>query len=1223
MAEQKREAVGEDLLLVNPQEAVENEEKTRQEKTSGSDAEEDETELRMVDWREAADRFTPAVVDALLEEAEADALNQHGRLGSAAASSSQTEFHTALRGIVQVFLQEPLSGKTVGDLGDVICQALEIGTFASSCRPRPTAGSKNLFPLPAKTCTKHLPGVSKFLPAVAWALNDLNGVMEPGDMPMTSTASRALKSIAAVLEESEILKEPLPEMNFKEFLSHRKLDYQGDEIKIARKMTWESISLSLPDEVGQLHLRDFCEGGVLHFIDNFTDHLVPVPDQYLGRTPNVMVDPSEWPKVAEGLVTKGICSIVGESCLHHIAGRPLLNGMFSVSKQEFKGTIEVCRLIMNLKPLNANSMSLMGDTGTLPSATSLGHMFLEESQVLLTCSEDIRCFFYLFRVPEAWKPFLAFGLEAPPQLIPEHLKGQRCYLTSQVLPMGYLNSVGVAQHIHRNVVRMSLGSLQGPLGGEHELRRDKPFSQSDVLFRIYLDNFDLLTKTDKVLAETLEGSVGDVVQGLREAYLEGGLPRHPKKCVQNQPKAEVQGAWVDGLKGTVCAKPGKVARYVALTLELLVSGMASQRELQVVGGGMVYVAMFRRPLLSSLNHIWTMITDMEGTGVNERWSLRKEVACELVRFLGLLPLSFMNMRLGFDPVVTASDASTQGGGICVSRGLSPFGGAAASAAVRGDLPEMHDFYQILSVGLFDGISALRVALDVLQLPVAGHISVEKSPEARRVVEAAFPDTIFVDDVTAVTAELCRVWALKFGAVVVILVGAGPPCQGVSGLNCDRKGALRDSRSSLFREVPRIVELLRQAFPWAQVHFLAENVSSMDYDDCSVMNEGYQTLPWFIDASGITPCHRPRLYWLSWEPHEGEGARLWEGSTGQLPVQGEVELLAKVSVSDFLEPGWNKLSEKPFPTFTTSRPSSVPLRRPAGLKTCASHEKDRWQQDCHRFPPYQYRDENCLGNSSGEVRPPSIKEREVMLGFPVDFTRQCMAKSFHDSVAHKDCRLSLLGNSWSVPVISWLLSCLFSLLGLMEPVSLQEIVDRTTPGRHFVLQSLLLRPPLSKSTKTLPSSQVLVRKLCGLVSLKGEDILLQSATDIPVRYHRLRSSIPAALWRWKDVAGWRWCGSPEHINVLELRSVLTTVKWRVEQLQQNSIRCVHLVDSLVVLHALTRGRSSSRKMKRTMMRICSYLLCSGLQPVWAYVDTKQNPADRPSRRFVKKKWLKRS
>ena len=159
--------------------------------------------------------------------------------------------------------------------------------------------------------------------------------------------------------------------------------------------------------------------------------------------------------------------------------------------------------------------------------------------------------------------------------------------------------------------------------------------------------------------------------------------------------------------------------------------------------------------------------------------------------------------------------------------------------------------------------------------------------------------------------------------------------------------------------------------------------------------------------------------------------------------------------------------------------------------------------------------------------------------------------------------------------------------------------------------------------TFACSEVLVKKLCGVFSLNGEDLLVQHHTDVPVRFHRLRLCLPSRLWRWSAVCGWKWSDSSEHINVLELRAALTSIRWRIERLYQMDIRCLHLVDSLVVLHALSRGRSSSRKMRRTLMRLNACLLASGLQPVWAYVDTKQNPADKPSRRGVKRKWLKRA
>ena len=311
-----------------------------------------------------------------------------------------------------------------------------------------------------------------------------------------------------------------------------------------------------------------------------------------------------------------------------------------------------------------------------------------------------------------------------------------------------------------------------------------------------------------------------------------------------------------------------------------------------------------------------------------------------------------------------------------------------------------------------------------------------SPEANRVVEANFPDSIQVSDVALVDEAMVRQWAMKFPSVGLVIVGSGPPYQGVSKLNCDRKGAMKDSRSSLFQHVPRISGLVKKVFVWAQVHSLFENVASMDWDDCQAMNDGYGLEPWFIDAHGVSLCYRPRLYWITWElPDDDKGVNILKGSAGQLPIQGEVQLTAQVETNKFLEPGWRKNNEKPFPTFTTSRPSPTPLRRPAGLHDCNAEERARWAADLHRFPPYQYKDIHCLVSRDGALRPPNVAEREVILGFPINYTKQCMRKSFHGTMGHKDARLTLLGNSWSVPVISWLIAQLLLVLGLIPSISL--------------------------------------------------------------------------------------------------------------------------------------------------------------------------------------------
>lgn len=153
--------------------------------------------------------------------------------------------------------------------------------------------------------------------------------------------------------------------------------------------------------------------------------------------------------------------------------------------------------------------------------------------------------------------------------------------------------------------------------------------------------------------------------------------------------------------------------------------------------------------------------------------------CEIARFISLAPLSFVDFRVQPSPVVTASDASEFGGGVTMSTGLTESGSVAAGCSIRGDVLEPIEVTSVLAVGLFDGIAALRVAMDVLGWNVLGHVSVERDPGARRVVEAHCPSSVFVEDVTSVDQAMVVEWAGKFSQASLVVLGGGPPCQGVS------------------------------------------------------------------------------------------------------------------------------------------------------------------------------------------------------------------------------------------------------------------------------------------------------------------------------------------------------------------------------------------------------------------------------------------------------------
>eukprot|EP00435_Cladocopium_sp_Y103_P018556 s1332_g4.t1 len=677
------------------------------------------------------------------------------------------------------------------------------------------------------------------------------------------------------------------------------------------------------------------------------------------------------------------------------------------------------------------------------------------------------------------------------------------------------------------------------------MRRDKPSSTSPWLYRIYLDNFDALQKVDRNLAALLEGKPSLEALAMREGYQHWGLPRHPKKSVEQGLVAEIQGALVDGKSGHVRPKPSKVLKYVELGLSLVSKGWATQKQLQIVCGGFVYCAMFRRAMLGMLNRVWTFILEFEGDPPVVRRQIPDLVKLELVRFACSVPLAQMNLRATFRGDVTCSDASEWGGGFCVSNGLTAMGIHAAHCHVRGDVPDIEDHVQVLTIGLFDGIGALRVGADVLKLPMAGHVSAEVSSEGSRVLEANFADSIQVGDVHNITEEMVMQWAVKYSNVGLVLVGGGPPCQGVSGLNADRKGALRDARSSLFVHVKRVFLMVKRRFSWAQVHYLMESVFSMDEKDRAIMSEHMGSTPFMVDAACMAICRRPRLYWVSWEICESPDVQLVTKGTGQWTIYTEVILKCSVDASQFIQKGWTLNGDK-LPTFTTARPRLSPGNKPAGLWQCESWEVDRWEQDLHRYPPYVYRDKHCLSNGKGDYRLPSIHEKEVAMGFPLDYTACCLPKSKQNGAAYQDVRHSLVGNSWHVPVIAWLMKELFAPLGLTPLRTLGDVVAAASPGKDTGLQGYLRRPPLQASSPVVEplAEEILTKKLVNLISVKGEDLLLQAETENSVKFQRLRSSVPAKLWKWRTICGWPWAHKGYHINVLEVQAVYTCLQWRI-------------------------------------------------------------------------------
>ena len=112
----------------------------------------------------------------------------------------------------------------------------------------------------------------------------------------------------------------------------------------------------------------------------------------------------------------------------------------------------------------------------------------------------------------------------------------------------------------------------------------------------------------------------------------------------------------------------------------------------------------------------------------------------------------------------------------------------------------------------------------------------------------------------------------------------------------------------------------------------------------------------------------------------------------------------------------------------------------------------------------------------------------------------------------------------------------------------------------------------------------------------------------------RRSVDPRWWWWRVIISHPWReGHTDHINKLEARGVLATIRWRPERLSQ---KLFHLADSAVSIGILSQARSSSFHLQLTADRINTALLAGHLRLSAAHVATKVNPADAPTRRVFK-------
>ena len=1028
-------------------------------------------------------------------------------------------------------------------------------------------------------------------------------------------------------------------------ISRKRVDYDGDEISHALPVRALELAPGLPDLGigGSVNAVEHVEEDVKLWLQDPSLVLLP-RSEWPARVPKARVQVEsneEWHKVARLLWERGILEVIAEEDIFTVGGVKVLNGVFAVEKRgtPLQGQDRVTRFILNMVPANSYIKMLDRDLSTLTPSTTWTSIPLAQGHVLLWSGDDQKGAFFVWRLPSAWRPFMTLGRPVPGSLVGSGRES--VYLSCAVIPMGWLLAVSLFQHLHRR-----LGFGEFPFGasfpGELEWRRDRPWPLSPHVDRqswlqYYLDDFDNPEIVTFEEARRIEGTPSDRQLRQREAYTRNGVAWAPQKSHHRQLRVERMGAWVDGETGRVSVTVGKALQTAHFAAWLALQPSVSPTAMLMGLGRLVRAFEFRRPLMCTLNAVW-------GAGRWQSWrSCSGEMVTELLLACCLMPLAFTDLRARVDHRVSVTDASEAGGGACISVGLTAAGRAEAcspqfkalvSPSVVPAVPRsLLRCPKVLCVGLFDGLGGLRVALSRLPVVVIGFISSEVDRTAKRLVRRRWPGVIEWGDITQIDRRMVDAAAGVYRTEVdVVLVGAGSPCQDLSQLLAGRTG-LRGSRSSLFFEIPRLLSLLKEAFT-CPVEYFIENVFSMPRHDLQEFNRvlgmtgrrtpagGQAGLPFMVDACDFSFCRRPRLYWCSWELCDEEGLTVIHKGD-YLEVRPTVP---KRPAGHWIEEDW----ELPNPstlmyTFTRALPRETPPRAPAGLDKASAEAKARWKLHRYMFQVYQFEDRYLLQHKlTGLRRLPTPEEREVLMGIDSGYTRGAL-KSHEDRNLSFVTRCQLIGNSFCCSVVAWLVSHLLLGKGLIErPVPYEALL-----ATHPSPEAWGDKPQFVQSGETdLAASRDLVLSYLRIAERGGSDVRLD--LGIPFRPKAWpRAGIKPGLWKWKILHGYKWPekGS-QHINLLEMRAALNCLKWRTRHYSHRGVRFLHLLDSQVSVSILTRGRSSSLRLRFVLRRFNALALATGCYPLFAYVHSEDNPADAPSRWArnycrVRRQFLKRN
>eukprot|EP00971_Amphidinium_carterae_P211390 4194179-Amphidinium_carterae.3 len=412
-----------------------------------------------------------------------------------------------------------------------------------------------------------------------------------------------------------------------------------------------------------------------------------------------------------------------------------------------------------------------GDVAMLPALSFWRAVVLTEDDCLVMSFEDLRGAFYLLSVPAGWSKWFAFNIRFTLDELALPSEGrdphEPLYLAATVIPMGWLNAVGIVQGLHRELLLRgsaaggtddgdASASVEPGVALHHEVRRDKPMPPVGIhrdwnyLWQAYIDDYDQAEVLPRQAVDSGAAlPVSQRQQQVRACYAHWHAPRSERKSGERCSEAVRLGVSINGTTGRLGAAGAKLARLFQLTLPAVMGHRMTKTKLQILLGLFMHAFLSRRESMSVFQRMWQVL---------QRWSFRSQALpmqcrAELTVALCHMPLLQVSLRAPIDSSVTASDASESGGGLCETCGLTTAGSAHLEDLETKPIAFLRD--QLLLVTLFDTLCLLRECFSAMGVETAATGAFVSTAEERSLLRMRWADATLLQS----TADLLE-WSTR-------------------------------------------------------------------------------------------------------------------------------------------------------------------------------------------------------------------------------------------------------------------------------------------------------------------------------------------------------------------------------------------------------------------------------------------------------------------------------